>query len=233
MGGFLINGCGASDSYYKIKDVAHSFCPSCNAMRTFALMELRMKIRVLWIPTVPISKKYAVVCPVCKSGYYVDEQQKDDILYERVQVEVVKDGVILRKKNEPQRIPQPTPTPQPVPQPMVSPVPRSHSRILMRPWSTIWAKVTLVRRGKQGRCSAMGPYWATSSPAVSSTSSTVWGLPQDREEARNIRSPTWRGWSKKISPSVRTGTCSARSSGFPMAARMLTTLPFSTISSTC
>ena len=123
MGGFLINGCGASDSYYKIKDVAHAFCPSCNAMRTFALMELRMKIRVLWIPTVPISKKYAVVCPVCKSGYYVDEQQKDDILYERVQVEVVKDGVILRKKNEPQRIPQPTPTPQPVPQPTPTPQP--------------------------------------------------------------------------------------------------------------
>lgn len=95
MGGILVDGCGASDSYYKIKDVAQAYCKTCGCERVYALMELKMKIRVFWIPTVSINTKYAVVCPVCKNGYIVDEGQKNDILTGRAEVKVKEDGLIL------------------------------------------------------------------------------------------------------------------------------------------
>lgn len=60
-------------------------------------MELRMKIRVLFIPTVTINTKYAVVCEHCHSGYYVDEQTKDDILQNRVHIQIADDGLIIKK----------------------------------------------------------------------------------------------------------------------------------------
>lgn len=100
MAGILVNGCGASDSYYKIKDLGMAYCSTCRKMRPFALMELKMKIRVFWIPTVPISKKYAVTCTSCKNGYYVDEQQMNDIVNGRVKAEIASDGVTLRRVGE-------------------------------------------------------------------------------------------------------------------------------------
>lgn len=112
MGGMLIDGCGASDSYYKLKDVTKAYCRTCGREQMFALMQLKMKIRVFWIPTVPINTKYAVVCPVCKNGVLVDESQKNEILAGRLQVEVTEDGLILhpRQTEEPRR-PQPLPAP--------------------------------------------------------------------------------------------------------------------------
>lgn len=120
MAGVLVNGCGASDSYYKIKDLGMAQCSNCKKMRPFALMELRMKIRILWIPTVPISKKYAVTCTACKNGYYVDEQQMQDIVNGRVDVEVCSDGILLHGKasiaeQQPQPVPIAEPEPDPVP----------------------------------------------------------------------------------------------------------------------
>ena len=99
MGGMLIDGCGASDSYYKLKDVTKAYCRTCGREQMFALMQLKMKIRVFWIPTVPINTKYAVVCPVCKNGYLVDESQKNEILAGRLQVEVAEDGLILHPRS--------------------------------------------------------------------------------------------------------------------------------------
>ncbi len=94
MAGFTFNGCGASDSYYPIKYIGDFNCPCCgNTMQKFSLMELRMKIRVFFIPTVTVNTKYAVACNKCKNGYYVDETQKNNILSGRVQAIVTSDGV--------------------------------------------------------------------------------------------------------------------------------------------
>lgn len=80
MAGFTINGCGAADSYYPLKELGAFHCPKCNSTRLFSLMELKMKIRVLYIPTFTINTKYAVTCTVCENGYYVDEVTKNAIL---------------------------------------------------------------------------------------------------------------------------------------------------------
>lgn len=98
MGGFMFNGCGATDSFYKVRDVGSFFCPGCKETRVFSLFEVKRKIRVVYIPTVPISVKYAVSCSACRDGYYISEQQKDDILYGRVDIEVTSNSVIFHKK---------------------------------------------------------------------------------------------------------------------------------------
>lgn len=103
MGGVLVNGCGAADSYYKIKDLGAAYCNSCKKIQPMALMEVKMKIQVLWIPTVPISTKYAVTCAVCKNGYYVNEQQKNDILRGYAEVKMTSEGLELHSTKEPQR----------------------------------------------------------------------------------------------------------------------------------
>ena len=96
MGGVLINGCGAADSYYVLKMLPNHPCISCGKS-DYALMEVKMKIRVFFIPTVPIKTRYGVICPKCKNGYYVTEEQKNYILRADPScVEVTSDGAIIR-----------------------------------------------------------------------------------------------------------------------------------------
>ncbi|MBE6913235.1 MAG: hypothetical protein E7473_11995 [Ruminococcaceae bacterium] len=100
MGGFTFNGCGATDSFYPIKSVGTFFCKHCGREVTFTLSEVRRKVRVVWIPTVTLTTKFAVVCTNCKTGFYVSDQQKDDILYERVSLRMERDGLALEVKGE-------------------------------------------------------------------------------------------------------------------------------------
>ena len=43
MGGFTINGCGAADSFYPIKDLGEFYCPECRQKRQMCLMEKKNK----------------------------------------------------------------------------------------------------------------------------------------------------------------------------------------------
>ena len=96
MGGYMINGCGTADSYYKLKELPHLKCKSCRD-KTYALMELRRKIRVLYIPTVTTKVRYAVVCNSCKNGYYVSEEQKEYILNNPAEVvQMAEDGLVIK-----------------------------------------------------------------------------------------------------------------------------------------
>ena len=100
MAGFTFNGFGASDTYRTLKELKTAHCNSCRKETTFALMELKMKIRLLYIPTVSIGTKYAVVCTRCKNGYYVDERQRQFILDNPAsKVDFTSEGVILRDIN--------------------------------------------------------------------------------------------------------------------------------------
>ena len=102
MGGFMINGIGAADSYYPITNVGTFYCKDCRKEQAFQLMELKMKIRILYIPTVSINTKYAVVCPKCKTGYYVEEQVKNNIVDGKTKVNVTSDGLeFIEKMTEP------------------------------------------------------------------------------------------------------------------------------------
>lgn len=101
MAGFTINGFGASDSYYVLKGLRTAHCSYCGKETQWALMELKMKIRLLYIPTVSVGKKYAVACSKCKNGYYVDERQRDFILNNPAdRVSIAKDGVVLHGIHE-------------------------------------------------------------------------------------------------------------------------------------
>ncbi len=117
MAGFTVNGFGAADSYYLLKPIGTFYCPKCGKERSYALMELRMKVRLLFIPTVTVNKKYAIVCEKCKTGYYVEESVKNDILAGRIQPIVQADGVQLRRVGSQQVPPIPQPNPQPASQP--------------------------------------------------------------------------------------------------------------------
>lgn len=97
MGGFTINGCGAADSFYPIKELGEFYCPECRQKRQMCLMEVKRKIKVLYIPTVSINTKYAVGCRFCENGYYISDQQKEDLLYGRAWPEMTEDGLLLHE----------------------------------------------------------------------------------------------------------------------------------------
>lgn len=80
MAGFTINGFGASDTYHTLKELKTAHCRTCNRETMFSLMELKMKIRLLYIPTVSVGTKYAIACTKCKNGFYVSEEQKNFVL---------------------------------------------------------------------------------------------------------------------------------------------------------
>lgn len=96
MAGFTLNGFGASDSYYPLKELKMAHCRVCGRDTQFSLMELKMKIRLLYIPTVSVGTKYAVVCTRCKNGFYVSQDQRDFILNNPVsKVSIDAEGVTL------------------------------------------------------------------------------------------------------------------------------------------
>ncbi|MGN0263730.1 MAG: zinc ribbon domain-containing protein [Oliverpabstia sp.] len=93
MGGFTVNGCGTGDSFYPKLILGNHYCKYCKSIQEFDLMEVKRKIKVLYIPTVSINTKYAVACKKCKNGYYVEDSIRDDLLYGRKTIEV-KEGEI-------------------------------------------------------------------------------------------------------------------------------------------
>lgn len=99
MGGFMINGCGAADSYYQLKFLETRQCSCCKKPRSFSLMELKMKIRVIFIPTVTIKKRYAIVCESCKNGFFVEEAQKDAIMHGTLIPVIADDGISFIDRN--------------------------------------------------------------------------------------------------------------------------------------
>lgn len=108
MGGFTVDGFGVGDSFYPKLGLGQHYCSFCKSMQEFALMEVRRKIKLLYIPTVSINTKYAVGCAKCKSGYYITDEQRDEILYRGAQIEVKSDGIIIKQigENAPARIQQ-------------------------------------------------------------------------------------------------------------------------------
>ncbi len=100
MGGFMIDGCGVADSFYPISDVGTFYCNCCRKEQPFKLMEVKMKIRVFFVPTVPIKTKWAIACHKCKTGFYIKEYMKDSILAGKTKVDVTSEGVHLTEDVE-------------------------------------------------------------------------------------------------------------------------------------
>lgn len=94
MGGVLINGCGASDSFVKVQDMCQGFCRNCKKVQMFGSFEVKRKVRVVWIPTVTLNTKYAVACTKCKSGIYVEDRILSAVLANRAELVFDSNGEI-------------------------------------------------------------------------------------------------------------------------------------------
>ncbi len=74
MGGFLFNGCGAKDYFTKVKPLGSFKCPNCKKVAQFYLEKGNLKVAVLWIPTVSIKERYAIMCEKCEQGKWIDDE---------------------------------------------------------------------------------------------------------------------------------------------------------------
>ena len=99
MGGFTVNGFGATDRFVPIRNLGTFQCPHCKQERMLQLMEVQRKVSLLYIQTVTINTKYAIACASCQNGYYIEEQQRDDILYGRAIATITEQGAVLLKKD--------------------------------------------------------------------------------------------------------------------------------------
>ena len=100
MGGFTVNGFGATDRFVPIRNLGTFQCPHCKQERMLQLMEVQRKVSLLYIQTVTINTKYAIACASRQNGYYIEEQQKDDILYGRAIATITEQGAVLLKKEK-------------------------------------------------------------------------------------------------------------------------------------
>ena len=100
MGGFTVNGFGATDRFVPIRNLGTFQRPHCKQERMLQLMEVQRKVSLLYIQTVTINTKYAIACASCQNGYYIEEQQKDDILYGRAIATITEQGAVLLKKEK-------------------------------------------------------------------------------------------------------------------------------------
>lgn len=83
MGGFTVNGCGASDHYKKIKSLGFYECANCKKVTEYFLVEAKFKIDVFFIPTVTLKSRYAVKCGKCeRSGEYCSDEWASRLMNE-------------------------------------------------------------------------------------------------------------------------------------------------------
>lgn len=84
MGGFRVNGCGVTDHFKKIKSLGLHMCPVCKTTSEFFLEEAKQKVDVLFIPTVTLKSRYAVMCSSCKQGQFCSGQWAVNLINGRV-----------------------------------------------------------------------------------------------------------------------------------------------------
>ncbi len=73
MGGFRVNGIGATDHFKKIKSLGVRTCPKCGKETEFFLELAKFKIDVFYIPTFTLKTRYAVMCSKCENGQFVSD----------------------------------------------------------------------------------------------------------------------------------------------------------------
>lgn len=74
MGGFTINGFGATDHYKKIKSLGVYQCSGCKRTTEYFLVEAKFKIDIFFIPTVTLKSRYAVKCGRCETGEFCSDE---------------------------------------------------------------------------------------------------------------------------------------------------------------
>lgn len=99
MGGFRFNGCGATDHFKKVKSLGMHECPKCHQQTEFLLEIAKFKVDVLFIPTLTLKTRYAVMCSKCENGQFVSDawaaklmnDGPHEVIFEGVQPAVTQD----------------------------------------------------------------------------------------------------------------------------------------------
>lgn len=93
MGGFRINGCGVTDHFKKLRSLGHHTCPYCGREAEFFLEEARQKVDVLFIPTVTLKSRHAVMCGICRQGEICSQEWAAQLMSGQLP-----DGMIFESK---------------------------------------------------------------------------------------------------------------------------------------
>ena len=98
IGGYTFNGLGYDKRLSPMIELGEHHCKYCHSRKTFILAEEQYRAKA-WILTVGAWKKFVVVCSECGNGYYVNDKQRDSLLYYGAKIEVDADGISIIQPN--------------------------------------------------------------------------------------------------------------------------------------
>ena len=75
MGGLQVDGFGARDYFKKIKYLGDHMCPICKCATPHYLENGKMKVTLLWIPTITVKERYAIMCDKCEQGNWIENDE--------------------------------------------------------------------------------------------------------------------------------------------------------------
>lgn len=131
MGGFRVNGCGVTDHFKRVKSLGMHLCPSCGRAAEFFLEEAKQKVDVLFIPTVTLKSRYAVMCSKCDQGQFCSDQWAVHLMNSPTPPPVIFESQVQQEtppvpavEPERQETVTPPPPPPPPPEPPAPPAPK-------------------------------------------------------------------------------------------------------------
>lgn len=107
MGGFMINGIGAADSFKPLQDLGEHYCNYCKKNRIFSLMAIKRKIRVVYIPTLTVTTKHGITCKNCKNGRYISQEEYMMLVDGRGEMELKDNEILVKRKKQSNELPDP------------------------------------------------------------------------------------------------------------------------------
>ena len=64
----------------KISYLGMDFCENCKNVSHYYMYETSKKVNIYFIPVARYNKKYFVACDICKYGYEVNNEEKDELI---------------------------------------------------------------------------------------------------------------------------------------------------------
>ena len=99
IAGYTFNGFGFDKKLSPMIELGEHHCKYCHSRKTFVLAAEQYIAKVLWVISAGMFSKYAVVCSECENGYYVNDRQRDSLLYLGAKIQVDDDGISIIQPN--------------------------------------------------------------------------------------------------------------------------------------
>ena len=108
IAGYTFNGVGYDKTLSPMIELGEHHCKYCHSRKIFILAEEQFRAKA-WFISACVFSKYAVVCSECENGYYVNDKQRDSLLYLGAKIEVDDDSISITQPNDdvvPEDMPQ-------------------------------------------------------------------------------------------------------------------------------